>query len=402
MYNESTMEEVRHEKCPRCKCWRLPSDYLGTQGRRMKTCLTHCRKNKKRKLTLEECQRLAESRDGECLSTEYKNSSTKMRWRCDKRHEWNATFDNIKYGGTWCSKCSGCKKLTLEECQRLAESRDGECLSTKYKNNITKMKWRCSEGHEWSAIFGSIKNGQWCSDCSGNVKHTIEECQRLADSKDGECLSTEYINANTSMTWRCSEGHQWDATFSNIKNNGTWCGQCYGNVKLTLEECQQFAIKKGGECLSTEYKNKETNMKWRCDKGHEWDTTFGNIKNHGTWCSKCSGYRSEELCRDIFEKYLVEEFPTKRPEWLEGLELDGYNEEVNIAFEYNGRQHYEYNEHFHRGDYEIFEAQQARDLKKYRICRERNVDLIIIPYQYDYTNPTELEDFIFNELCKRC
>ena len=340
MYNESTMEEVRHEKCPRCKCWRLPSDYLDTQGRRLKTCKTHCRKKIKRKLTLEECQQFAISKNGECLSTDYVNNRTKMMWRCSENHIWDAIFDKIKRG-TWCPDCSGLKKLTLEECQQFAESKNGKCLSTEYVNVDTKMRWKCDKGHEWRAIFGSIKRGSWCPDCSGNVK-------------------------------------------------------------LTLEECQRFAISKNSECLSTDYVNIDTKMRWKCDKGHEWDAKFDDIKNKGRWCPQCKKSKSEHLCRDIFEKYLVEEFPTKRPEWLEGLELDGYNEEVNIAFEYNGIQHYEYNEFFHRGDYERFEEQQARDLKKYRICRERNVDLIIIPYQYDYTNPTELEDFIFNELCKRC
>ena len=80
--------------------------------------------------------------------------------------------------------------------------------------------------------------------------------------------------------------------------------------------------------------------------------------------------------------------------------LDGYNKDLNIAFEYNGIQHYEYTEHFHRGDPELFEKQKERDLKKYAICRERNIDLIIILYQYDYSNPKELEDFIFDALWK--
>jgi hypothetical protein len=330
-----------------------------------------------------------------------------MKWRCLEGHEWDARYDNVKQGA-WCPKCANKitadnQRGTLEACQRFAESKNGECLSTKYIGIMTKMKWRCSEGHEWDATFNDIKNsGSWCPHCAGKVLLTLEECQQFAESKNGKCLSTEYKNAKTKMKWRCSEGHEWDSTFGSIRNSRSWCAHCAGTVKLTLEECQQFAIDKDGECLSTEYVNNRTKMRWKCNKGHEWDAKFNGIKHRGTWCPQCSGYRSEELCRDIFETHLVEEFPTKRPEWLEGLELDGYNEEVNIAFEYNGIQHYEYNEFFHRGDYEKFEEQKDRDLKKYRICRERNIDLIIIPYQYDYTNPVELEDFIFNELCKRC
>jgi len=170
--------------------------------------------------------------------------------------------------------------------------------------------------------------------------------------------------------------------------------------RFVLKECQDLAESKGGKCLSTEYKNIITKMKWQCPKGHEWETPMATLRNMGCWCPQCSGYKSEELCREIIEDNLLEKFPKKRPKWLEGLELDGYNEELNIAFEYNGIQHYEYNEHFHRGDPERFEAQKARDRKKYRLCREHKVNLIIIPYQYDYKHPKELEDFILNELMK--
>ena len=34
----SEFKEVRHEKCKRCKCWRLPTDFLNAKGRKLKTC----------------------------------------------------------------------------------------------------------------------------------------------------------------------------------------------------------------------------------------------------------------------------------------------------------------------------------------------------------------------------
>jgi hypothetical protein len=36
------MEEVKHEKCKRCKCWRLPEDFLNETRRKLKSCL-NCR-----------------------------------------------------------------------------------------------------------------------------------------------------------------------------------------------------------------------------------------------------------------------------------------------------------------------------------------------------------------------
>lgn len=34
--------EKTHEKCSKCRCWRLPETYMNANGRRLKTCW-HCR-----------------------------------------------------------------------------------------------------------------------------------------------------------------------------------------------------------------------------------------------------------------------------------------------------------------------------------------------------------------------
>ena len=59
------------------------------------------------------------------------------------------------------------KKLTIEEMHRIAGERNGKCLSSKYVNSKTKLKWMCSEGHEWEARPDKIKyNESWCRICS--------------------------------------------------------------------------------------------------------------------------------------------------------------------------------------------------------------------------------------------
>jgi len=380
-------------KCSKNHEWEACMDHIN----RGSWC-PHC--SGKAPLTLKECQDLAESKGGLCLSTEYKNNRTKMNWKCSNGHEWEACMDQIKNQNTWCPYCAGNVTLTLKDCQEMAESKDGLCLSTEYKNALTKMNWKCSKNHEWEARMHDIKYGSWCPHCAGTALLNIKQCQDLAHSKDGKCLSTEYKNTKTKMKWKCSKGHEWEACMGDIKNQNQWCPYCAGKAPLTLKECQDLAESKGGLCLSTEYKNNRTKMKWKCSKGHEWEARMCDIKNQNTWCPQCSGYRSEELCREIIEDNLLEKFPKKRPDWLHGLELDGYNEELNIAFEYNGIQHYEYNEHFHKGDLANLETQKARDRDKYRLCREHKVNLVIIPYQYDYRQPKELEDFILNELMK--
>jgi len=50
--------------------------------------------------------------------------------------------------------------------------------------------------------------------------------QEIAIARGGYCLSTEYINNKTKLSWECNEGHTWMARPSDVKNNGTWCAVC--------------------------------------------------------------------------------------------------------------------------------------------------------------------------------
>ena len=359
---------------------------------------------------LKECHKLANDRQGLCLSTEYIKQNTSMQWKCKEESHmpWFATFTKIKNGGTWCPFCAKNVKLTLKECQDFAISREGECLSTEYINARTSMQWKCKENHTWWAWFDTVKNGgSWCLICSGNAKLSLKECQELANDRQGLCLSTEYKNKETRMQWKCKEeSHMpWFATFGTVKNGGTWCPTCSGHDKLTLEECQKLAISREGECLSTEYINSQTHMEWKCKENHTWIANFNSVKHANTWCPTCSKSRSEKLSREILEEYTGLSFPSIRPNWLKNisgynLELDGFCEDLSFAFEYQGKQHCEYIHHFHRKE-EDFKRQQERDKLKLKLCKKHNIDVLIIPHTLSYQNENELRIFIKEELIKR-
>lgn len=81
------------------------------------------------------------------------------------------------------------RKKTIEHARLAAEAHGGECLSVEYKNNKTKMQWRCSEGHEWEANANGIWLGHWCPICAIDATKsgiTYEERLELIKQKRKE------------------------------------------------------------------------------------------------------------------------------------------------------------------------------------------------------------------------
>jgi very-short-patch-repair endonuclease len=94
----------------------------------------------------------------------------------------------------------------------------------------------------------------------------------------------------------------------------------------------------------------------------------------------------EKICQKIIEEiYPNNKFQKIRPNWLKNtdtnknMELDIYCNELKIAIEYNGKQHYEYIEYFHRNE-NNFNKQCERDKLKNELCIKNGIKLITIPY----------------------
>lgn len=237
----------------------------------------------------------ARSLGGACLSRTYSNSREKMRWRCAEGHEWYVNATSIQQG-TWCRLCShvdnaaGTKARTFTRAQAIARERGGLCLSTEYVNAATHLRWRCAEGHEWHATATSIRLGTWCPGCAHAANAASKRArmfahvQAIARAKGGLCLSTEYVNSHTHLRWRCAEGHEWEARPTNI-SMGSWCLRCVGRAR-TIEDMQELARARGGRCLSRSYKGERSPLRWRCAEGHEWEVSPSSVQR-GHWCRRC-------------------------------------------------------------------------------------------------------------------
>jgi len=110
--------------------------------------------------------------------------------------------------------------------------------------------------------------------------------------------------------------------------------------------------------------------------------------------------KGERACKEFLEFALQKPFHKRRPSFLlnpvtgRPLELDLYNEDLRLAVEYNGSQHYEFNQKMHPSR-DSFHNQKYRDLIKKQLCERHGIHLIIVPY----TVPIEkIPEFLFQSL----
>lgn len=90
--------------------------------------------------------------------------------------------------------------------------------------------------------------------------------------------------------------------------------------------------------------------------------------------------KAEHRAIILLENITGLKFPTINPGWLEWrgrtLELDGYNVENKLAFEFSGPLHYKWfpeNE-----EYRVYIERVVRDVVKLAICKQHGVSLIVL------------------------
>lgn len=353
---------------------------------------------KRMRLTISEMRDIAISRGGSCISTRYKNNRTNLKWKCINGHEWEATATNISKG-TWCPYCANRVPLTLDEMKDIAHSRGGECLSKHYDNIDTKLLWMCSEGHEWEATPYHIKcRRSWCPTCANRIPLKIQDMHALASTKGGKCLSKTYINNQEKLTWQCKNGHTWKASPNNVYQ-GTWCPACAGSIILTIGSMQEHAKSLGGYCLSNEYINSHEKLQWQCAEGHQWEARPMNIRR-GTWCPFCSQSTKEMICRNIIENLTGFKFVKIRPQWLTNPETGSSLELDGYCDELKIGFEYQGRQHYEYIEYfhqtkSDFKYRMKLDRMKRKLCDKEGIQLIEIPYFIKIEN---LPDYIRNSL----
>jgi very-short-patch-repair endonuclease len=204
------------------------------------------------------------------------------------------------------------------------------------------------------------------------VKKTVWDLQDIAAKRGGRCLSSTYTTITEKYEWECSSGHVWQASANSVLRMRSWCPNCAGLARLSLEALHRAASSRGGSCSSSEYVNTKTKYWWKCAIGHEWQATFNGVMYDLTWCRECSKNNTKaqlevfELCKGLCSDSQLNASGILRSPLLE---FDVWVPSLRKAVELDG-------EHWHSSP-----DAKERDARKDSECKEAGIQLLRIGYK---------------------
>lgn len=277
----------------------------------------------------------------------------------------------------------------LVDLKKIAESRGGQLISTEYTNCHAEYEFIDELGNRFKARGYSIKNGRWSPQTAqarkakSLTKYKISDLQKFAETKGGSCLSTEYINDKSPYLWEDSQKRQFTMEWYRVIA-GQWSPYEKSETlsklrtKYTIEDLKNFAISKGGECLSTVYTRLDDEYEWKDRNGNVFCRTWSQIKVVGDVLYGQGASKQETEVADFISNLGINVVRNSR-KILDGLELDVFLPELNIAIEYNGCK-------WHT------EIEGGKDknyhLSKLLDCQKRGIDLIHI-FDYEWVERKE-------------
>ena len=218
-----------------------------------------------------------------------------------------------------------------------------------------KVWWKCQKGHEWQATIGSRNGGRGCPCCSGrSVIKGVNDLQTVNptlarewhyEKNNGLTPMDVMPNSNKKAWWKCSKGHEWQAT-TNSRNNGIGCPYCSGRFAIKGQNdlqtvnptlAKEWHYEKNNGLTPTDVMpNSDKKVWWVCGKGHEWQASIGS-RNRGNGCPFCHSEQNtsfpEYAIVFYLKKYGLETIHSYKEK---GYELDVYIPSKKVAIEYDG------------------------------------------------------------------
>ena len=286
----------------------------------------------------------------------------------------------------------------LIELSKIAESKGGKLISTEYSGAHSKYQFLDEEGNTFESKGYSIKNGRWSPHTAQKrkaeslIKYTIEDLKASALKKDGDCLSKIYTGYKSKYHWVDSKGRQFWKTYDEVLN-GQWSPFEKAEklsklkTKYTIQDLKDYAASKGGECLSEEYTRLDDKYQWKDRNGAVFFREWSQVQRTNDLIFFQSSKPEKQLYEFITEELGI---PAKRNDrsLIKPKELDIYIPDKNLAIELNGLLWHS----------EEFGKDRGYHLEKLDLCRKQKTSLVqIFENEWNYRTD-QVKSFLRSKL----
>jgi len=306
------------------------------------------------------------------------------------------------------------KKKTFEEVEKEVMELGNNDYEVKppYKGSKVKMKFiHKTCGNHFMMKFNAFQGGQRCPECGKKHRAMLrskspEEFVKQVDNSYGKgeyTVLTDYVNSNTLVKVKhnkCGTVYM-SRPADFIRGHG--CPKCaYITRASKIGVNQRTPLKEVKdnirEILGPQYKvlTKDCDYKGNRQKitikhlkcGKIYKARYSDIQCHYTGCPICANVKVSNGEKYILD-YLDKNGFIKDKDFYYGytgldiidkskLHLDFYFPDLNLAIEYDGRQHYFPVNYF--GGQKQFELIKRHDKIKDEYCAEHNIKLVRISY----------------------
>lgn len=128
-------------------------------------------------------------------------------------------------------ECAKKRKLTYGTVKNIFESCGYRLLSRTYEGIRHKLEIECPVGHRYRISLVNFRRGTRCKECAYNKRRlTIDYIKsKTLDVTDNKyvCLSDKYHNNTTKLKFRCPRGHIFLMNWASFYSSGQRCPKCY-------------------------------------------------------------------------------------------------------------------------------------------------------------------------------
>jgi len=275
-------------------------------------------KGKYRKLDMNKMNEIAKMRGGKCLSTEYKGTTTKLKWQCAENHKvFEMTPHIIMYDDCWCPDCAKQTYRNENITRKLFEHIFGK------KFPISKPKWLVNSRGNRMELDGLCQEDKIAFEYhgqqhyhffkryhKGNIKFLV---QRKEDDKDKQekCKTNQVKLIEIPYTIPIQERYEYIIRECKKKKIKIPPHQPIKDItELSKENTSKYqkmisrAKEEKGKCLSHSYITSYTKYEWQCKKNHKpWLANYKEVVNNKTWCPECAKENRHEHLRNKYDTH---------------------------------------------------------------------------------------------------